>query len=302
MESERLQYFITVVEEGSISAAARKLHMSQPPLSLQIQNLEEEYGVRLFNRSSRGIHLTEAGKVLYDYAIRIASLESEAREDLRDFGSGVRGKLRLGVVSSGTCPAFLEPLKQYLHAYPGICFSVEDGNTFQMLDEIRRQRIDFAVVRTPFNERGIDMITLSDDHFIAAGTQEYMHAFHEDVITLKDLENKPLILYRRWEQTIHDCFMRKNIAMDVICVNDDARTSLQWAEAGIGIALIPSSVFSLAHHLRSFPIDEKKLKSSICLIRNHSKQRNENENRFWNFFLTKSVKNNLLIKPYGVSS
>lgn len=296
MESERLQYFITVVEEGSISAAARKLHMSQPPLSLQIQNLEEEYGVRLFNRSSRGIHLTEAGKVLYDYALRIASLESEAKEDLRDFRSGIRGKIRLGVVSSGTCPAFLEPLKRYLHAYPGISFSVEDGNTFQMLDEIRRQRIDFAVVRTPFNERGIDMITLCNDHFIAAGTEEMMHAFSNETITLKDLENKLLILYRRWEQTIHDCFSRKNIAMDVICVNDDARTSLQWAEAGIGIALIPSSVFSLAHHLQCVSIDEKKLNSSICLIRNRSKERNENEKRFWEYFSDAEHKNNLLIE------
>ncbi|MDD6259299.1 MAG: LysR family transcriptional regulator [Erysipelotrichaceae bacterium] len=284
MESERLQYFITVAEEGSISAAARKLHMSQPPLSLQIQNLEEEYGVRLFNRSSRGIHLTEAGKILYDYALRIASLETEAREDLRDFRSGLRGKLRLGVVSSGTCPTFLEPLKKYLHTYPGISFSVEDGNTFQMLDDIRRQRIDFAVVRTPFAQRGLDVITLNNDHFIACGTHEYMKQFQDGVITLKDLENKPLIIYRRWEQTIHDIFAQKNISMDAICVNDDARTSLQWAEAGIGIALIPSSVFSLSHHLEAVNIDEKKLNSSICLIRNKTKQRNENEKRFWEIF------------------
>ena len=65
----QLQYFAAVVEEGSISQAARKLNISQPPLSMQIKNLEEEYGVKLFERGSRHIRLTESGELLYGYAV-----------------------------------------------------------------------------------------------------------------------------------------------------------------------------------------------------------------------------------------
>ena len=69
MTFDQMQYFAAVVEEGSISAAARRLHMSQPPLSLQIRNLESEYGVQLFERGARQIRLTEAGRLLYRHAV-----------------------------------------------------------------------------------------------------------------------------------------------------------------------------------------------------------------------------------------
>ena len=100
MELRQLTYFITVVEEGTISSAARKLNLTQPPLSAQMKQLEAECGCVLFERTSRRIQLTEAGRMLYNRALTLLELADITRQELKDYREGTSGTLRLGVVSS----------------------------------------------------------------------------------------------------------------------------------------------------------------------------------------------------------
>ena len=103
MDIRQLLYFTTIAEEGSISAAAKKLHLSQPPLSYQMKLLEEELHLPLIERSARGIALTEAGRVLYKRAQGILELSELTRKEMLAMASGFTGTLHIGTVSSAIC-------------------------------------------------------------------------------------------------------------------------------------------------------------------------------------------------------
>ena len=98
MNLKQMEYFITIVNEGSISAASKILHISQPPLSTQMKLLEQELGVTLFERGSRAIALTHAGKVFYDRAQGILDMTGAARQELEQMGRGLHGFLRHGFI------------------------------------------------------------------------------------------------------------------------------------------------------------------------------------------------------------
>jgi DNA-binding transcriptional LysR family regulator len=114
MELRRLRYFVAVAEELSFNRAAQRLHISQPPLSNQIKQLEEELGVLLFKRSSRGVRLTEAGELLLEEARRILIQLDQAARMVERVGSGKVGRLSLGFVPSATN----EVLPALLYEFP----------------------------------------------------------------------------------------------------------------------------------------------------------------------------------------
>ena len=104
MNLKQMEYFVAIVNEGNISAAAKSLHISQPPLSAQMKLLEDELGVVLFERGSRSIFLTEAGKVFYEKALHILHLTTAVSDELQQMGQGLRGPLHMGVISSVRSP------------------------------------------------------------------------------------------------------------------------------------------------------------------------------------------------------
>ena len=103
MDLKQLKYFVTVAEEGTISAAAKKLFMSQPPLSIQMKLLEQELGCPLFERGQKHIRLTDTGKLLYDRAQNILKMEASMRQDIEACSRTEKDTIRLGVVSSVIC-------------------------------------------------------------------------------------------------------------------------------------------------------------------------------------------------------
>lgn len=104
MNLKQMEYFIAIVNEGSISAAAKALHVSQPPLSAQMKLLEEELVLTLFERGSRNIILTDAGKILYERAQGILDMTGAVIQELGQMGQGLHGSLRLGMISSDSLP------------------------------------------------------------------------------------------------------------------------------------------------------------------------------------------------------
>lgn len=172
MEIHQLEYFVTIVNEGSISAAARKLNLSQPPLSLQVRHLEEELGAVLFLRGARQITLTEEGRALYRYAVEILDLERSAAEDIRSMRNGSSAALRLGTISSCHCPELYSALRAVHKKTPGISFRIREGNTFELLDLLRKGRIELAVVREPFSGEGLQRLTIRTDRIVAAMTPQ----------------------------------------------------------------------------------------------------------------------------------
>ena len=138
MDLRQLRYFVTVVEEGQITAAARQLHMAQPPLSQQIQLLEKELGVDLFIREHRHMELTEVGKLLYERARQILNLSDSARREIRDFKQGLKGTLHIGTVSSSGSVILSSAMRDFHHHHEGVHFEIYDGNTFEVIDMLHK--------------------------------------------------------------------------------------------------------------------------------------------------------------------
>ena len=271
MDLKQLKYFKTVIEEGTITGAARKLHISQPPLSNQMHLLEGELGTSLFERGARQVTPTEAGSRLYRYAMEMLELETAAREEISTLRSGHQGILRLGLVSSGGHDKLYRLLLAYKKRYPNIQIKVYEGNSYDLLEKLRKGKIDVSLLRSPFSTYGLDLLTLEVTAMSVGVRKEENFPLKKGKCLLKDLAGRPLILYRRWEKIILSQCEKEKFTPDVYCVADDARTCREWAEAGLGVAVVPRSVME-GSTLSVGSLEEEELHSRLYLARRKGKE------------------------------
>ncbi|MGN7760304.1 LysR family transcriptional regulator [Paenibacillus sp. 22594] len=248
MDIRQLKYFLAIAEEGQITSAARKLQMAQPPLSQQLKLLEEELGVKLVERGPRSIQLTEAGIILRDRAQQILELTDSTTRELKDFVKGISGTLSIGTVSSSAATLLQERLLEFHQVYAGVKFEIHEGNTYRVLDLLNKGIVEVGIVRTPFNSAGLECVYTSSEPMIAVMAPEYDWTGGEPEIEIGELREQPLIIYRRFEQLIRETCLENGFEPQVFCMNDDARTTLLWANAGLGIGIIPRSAFILANN------------------------------------------------------
>ncbi|WP_379151571.1 LysR family transcriptional regulator [Paenibacillus sp. sgz5001063] len=246
MDIRQLKYFLAIAQEGQITSAARKLQMAQPPLSQQLKLLEEELGVKLVERGPRSIRLTEAGSILRDRAQQILELTDSTTRELKDFVKGVSGTLSIGTVSSSAATLLQERLLEFHHDYSGVKFEIHEGNTYRILDLLNKGIVEVGIVRTPFSSTGLECVYTTSEPMIAVMAPEYDWNPAAASIEIGELKHQPLIIYRRFEQLIRETCLENGFDPQVFCMNDDARTTLLWANAGLGVGIIPRSAYTLA--------------------------------------------------------
>ncbi len=268
MDFKQLRYFTAVVEAGNISGAARRLHISQPPLSAQLHQLEEELGCPLFERGPRKIKLTQPGRLFYERARTILSLCDAAEREVQDALEGVQGTLRLGAVSSVSSTALVPWLTDFHRTYPRTHLELFEGNTYEILERLHAGFIEIAIVRTPFAEIGLCCLPLQKESLFAVGSAHFFPDAPPARISLSALCAHPLLLYRRWEQVLQDRLRAQHQHMSVLCKCDDARTVLYLADQGLGVGVVPQSALSLCKNPQtvSCEIDEASLSSDIVLV------------------------------------
>ncbi len=283
---EQISMFSRIAKEQSISKAAQAIHISQPALSQQMQRLEEELGVTLFDRGSRSIQLTEAGRLFYDRAASILDMTRAARKDLEQLGEGLLGTLRLGMISSVETQEIITSIASFRERYPKVSFRIYEGNTYQLLDKLSTGQIDAALVRTPFPEEAYDCRYLEEEPMMAVGRADFFSPDCGAQIPLKELAALPLIIYRRWESVLGRLF--PNPQPEYLCVNDDARTSLMWAASGVGVAVVPASIVN-GWQSAPFPMTAKiisspPLTSTITLVKLKNAGLSEIGQHFFQYF------------------
>ena len=214
MNIKQLKYFLVVAEERQITSAAKKLYIAQPPLSYQLKQLEKEVGVQLFVRTAHGIELTEEGKVFQKYAEKIVALSTSAQGQIHQIKEGELGKIRIGVISS--------------------CGGVVPNE--QLQDGI----LDLGIVRTPFNLEGLNFKDFHQEPMVAVTREEFFE--RGEIKHLNELKDRPIILYRRFQEIFNRSFRHQGIRPFYSVTCDDARTAIHWADEGLGIALVPESI------------------------------------------------------------
>lgn len=270
MDIKQLHYFTTVVEEKTVTAAAEKLHMTQPPLTMQLHALESELGCKLFERKGRTLSLTDAGQHMYRRALEIIGMCDNAQREMKDYRNGTVGTLRIGVISSVQGTLFTKILKEYHDRYPNIKISVFSANTYQLLEKLQNREIDTAITRTPFSAAKLYAEYIRTEEIHAIGKSEFFGkaAAGGTDITLAELARLPLIIYRRWQKVIESVFESAGLSIDICCVNDDARMTLLLALNGLGVGLLhPSAIPSeYGGDISVMRLPEKALTSRIALV------------------------------------
>lgn len=130
MELRQLTYFVAIAQSGTITAAAQKLHMSQPPLSLQLQKLEEELGCPLFERDTRHLHMTQAGELFYERAQGILQQCADLKREMADLQAGGRGLLRIGSVSSLSTSLLPHWVARFHTRYPHVRLELTERDSY----------------------------------------------------------------------------------------------------------------------------------------------------------------------------
>lgn len=248
MTLKQLEYFLAIAEAGHITAAAKNLNISQPPLSLQLKALEDELGVQLFERDKRNLTITHEGLILKERALEILTLVNDTVRDLQNLGTDAQGTIRIGTIVSACTHLLPDRIVAFRADHPNVDFQIFEGNSTAVIEMMERNDVDLGIIREPFNTSIYNSVPLKDDalgedhadSFVAVGLPTF---FDDDKteISLADLRGKPLIVHRRYYDMILNNCRQKGFSPNIICQNSEIASSLSWADAGIGIAIVANN-------------------------------------------------------------
>lgn len=248
MELKQLRYFVEIVEQKSMTAAAKKLFVSQPVLSSQLKELEKELGSVLLVRTSRHQELTQTGEILYERAKQLLTLEENTRHELKDSSDSLNGTLRLGILPSLSLSLFGNALTSFCLAHPSLSFSIKEGTTNELLNLLENGVIDIAFVRTPCALTS-HMQTVSFPH------EKIVIAFHKDFFslpaqpdfTLRALKDEPVLISERFAPLFEHACLQEGFLPRYRCVATNMATVFAWAKKGLGIAVLPYTSLMSSH-------------------------------------------------------
>lgn len=196
MEFRVLQYFLAVTREGNISAAAQSLNLSQPSLSRQLKDLEDELGAKLFIRGNRRIELTEEGLILRKRAGEIMQLVELTESEISEVKNNISGTLSIGAGESLSMHRITEVFRRLKENYPDIRLNVVSGDTEDLQDRVDRGLLDFALIFTDFDRNAYHHLTLEEKEIFGVIMRRDDALAEKEYITVKDLYDKPLIVSR----------------------------------------------------------------------------------------------------------
>ena len=196
MDIRTMQYYLAVVREGTISAAAEALHVAQPSLSRQMKDLEEELGVSLFERGNRKITLTEEGMVLRKRAEEMVRLMQMTEEEISSIKNHISGSVRIGAGESISFHYLSRAAASLAEEHPDIRFHITSGDTQDLMDELQNGLIDFAVIFTDVDHTLYQSLPLPAEDSFGVLMPKDSPLAEKDVIHWSDLKGLPVIVSR----------------------------------------------------------------------------------------------------------
>ena len=241
MEIKDMRAFYAIVEEGNISHAAQRLDIAQPALSRQMKRLETALGVQLFERGSRRIRLTDAGRVLYARVEHILGMVDGTVREITDIGSGVAGAVRLGTITTSGAMLVPELLSEFHRRYPQVTYQIWEAEGARILELLDNRVIEIGITRTQVDAKIYESIVLPNEPLVVIMNreQEIGRSAHE--VQLVELENVPLLVPLRWQSVFTANCRKLGFEPNIICVSDSIVQDLLLAKMGMGMALLPVS-------------------------------------------------------------
>ncbi len=244
MELRHLRYFVAVAEEQNVSRAAVRLHVSQPPLSRQIRNLEDELGIALFDHGAKSVRLTEAGRVFLTEARTILQRVEGAVQMAKEAAGGKCGEIHIGYAPSLTVELLPRALKYFRKSNPGVRVQLHDLSTQDMLRGLRDGKLHAALlVQVPPKMLGGLAFEQLQCHAVCVAVHPTHPLARARRVGLKEVAEEPLIAFTLADYPEHQAWVARLFAplkcLPQIVEEHDSFTSLIAAvESGRGVAVI----------------------------------------------------------------
>jgi DNA-binding transcriptional LysR family regulator len=242
MEIRQLRAFVAIAELGTFTAGAQRVHVTQAAISMQIRQLENELGARLFVRAPRHVMLTEAGEQLLQRARQILRDHDAAVDEIAELAGAERGRLRLGsasaMVTTDVLPKLLKEVRKQ-HSRSEI--TVASGTSDALVQQILNGEIDLAFVSLPVEARGINTERLSQDQLVAIASPRHKHA-KQKTISAYTLAGEKLILGERGGNTrrlIDQFFSQAGVNLHVAMELSRQAAIRRMVEEDMGVGIVP---------------------------------------------------------------
>ncbi len=241
MEIKDMRAFYAIVEEGNISHAAQRLGIAQPALSRQMKRLETQLGVQLFERGSRRIRLTDAGRVLYSRVEHILGMVDGTVREITEIGAGVSGCIRLGTITTSGAMLLPELINEFHRRYPQVTFQLWEGEGTRILELLDNRVIEIGITRTQVDARVYESIVLPNEPLVAVMHRDHMIGKDPHEVQVAELKDQPLIIPLRWQSLFTTDCRKLGFEPKILCVSDSIVQDLLLAKMGMGLAILPIS-------------------------------------------------------------
>lgn len=245
MELRHLKYFIAVVEEQSFTKASERLFIAQPPLSRQIQNLEDELGLALLERGSRPVRPTEAGQFFYHYAKKMLSNMEQMVAMTRRVGQ-TNQSLKVGFVGSlllGLLPQIIYEFRKLL---PSVAIELVEMGTLAQVEALKAGQIDVGFGRLKFSDPTIRRILLRNEPLVLAIHEHHSLLAHQTGVHLSDIVDEMVLYYpnvghQTFANYIENLFAEHGLAPKNIKTVSNIQLALGLVASGEGVCIVPQN-------------------------------------------------------------
>lgn len=269
MELRQLKYFLAVAEESGFTRAAERVHVSQPGISAQIRQLENELGTTLVDRSGRGARLTAAGEVAYGHARAVLAAVEALRQAVDEMNGLISGRLVVGMVTACTVTPLFEALSAFHLAHPGVEISLVEGDSAKLVECVRGGTVDLALIgaagRPP---EDLDGRQLLSEAIVAAVPPGHPLAA-QDGVTLAELSAYPVICLPRGtgiRAVLDQASAARGLTPTVALQASAPETVVHLAERGLGVAVLAASMLDRDARLRPVPITDADVPAVLALV------------------------------------
>ncbi len=263
MQLSQMRYFLEIARTGNISAAARKLYLSQPSLSQAIRNLEEELDIQLLVRHSKSVSLTDAGEQFAAQAERIIGSVDQLNDLMQRNSQLLFGRLRLGIPWVAGYLGIFTLLRRFHQAMPGVEFKLTADGSIQLLKQLDARQIHGGfMITTPG-----DLVRYSDCYFKKINEEQYMalvpkdHPLSEKAeLSVQDLDGQTLIMPAQntsFSQQLNQAIHSAGISTNTLCETSHADIVSQLAGEGLGIGFSSTAAYNCPESCRAVPLTEK---------------------------------------------
>nr|WP_314580375.1 LysR family transcriptional regulator [uncultured Pseudomonas sp.] len=278
MELHQLRCFVAVAEELHFGRAAIRMHMTQPPLSRQVQLLERGLGIQLLERNNRSVKLTAAGQGFLRDARHILAFSDQAADGARRLARGEAGSLTLGFTAVSAYQMIPQLLARAAQELPGLQFTLKEMVSSAQLEALAAHRIDVGFVRQVNDHATLNAQLISREPLLVAVPDNHPLA-RQQAIAVRDLDQQAFVMYAADEgRYFYDCiaglFAMTGVTPHYVYHLGQTHTVVSMVRAGLGVAIVPASAVQLHSDKLVFrPLKDAELHAELYMV---SRQDNDN--------------------------